>query len=250
MEEEIKRPPKICLSIDDGKEEDFKTLSLLNELGNLLKTKFALTIYLTAGHFDGPEKLKQYYSSYYDSCFTRDVEWRSVREKILKHYFEFSNVVVEIGCHSWQHFDLLSVHSLQVMANETEGAAKQLEQWIMDATGDKYKIQTYAPPYGKIPEHAVNTLCQMEIFKSIRLYQVQYEWQYKYSCMTYYPKFLTYMKRTCENFNFKDDVHFAGHSEDLFIYKYDVLKEMFAKFIEANYEFVTATDYHRKEVPF
>ena len=241
--------PMCCISIDDGSQDDLTMALHLVDVYSELSVWVPLTCYLSVGHLEDVEKLAQYYPDYFLN------EHRNPLENVL---FNYSSDMFEIGCHGWQHRDLLETLDESVFdywKKETIEAKKQLETWF------NQEVNSYSFPYGKAPYSLACMLDELNVFKSMRGYQLKYDWKvdsFHYPDILISEMFKLYKVISSEWSHglpqrCYPDIHIAGHSKEFVeLYKKDREKMMllFKALKVLGYKFVTASNYYYQEVPF
>ena len=247
--------PMCCISIDDGSQDDITMMEYLSDINAEVFNDFAsnsipITYYLSVGHLAEPKKLEQYYPG-----IIKQETFLLTQQALFNHYKDYG---AEIGCHGWQHRDLLETLDESVFdywKKETIEAKKQLETWF------NQEVNSYSFPYGKVPYSLACMLDELNVFKSMRGYQLRYDWKvdsFHYPDILISEMFKLYKVISSEWSHglpqrCYPDIHIAGHSKEFVeLYKKDREKMMllFKALKVLGYKFVTASNYYYQEVPF
>lgn len=239
--------PMFCMSVDDGSSSDFYLRTMLDIIGDKLSFNIPITFYLSVGHFDESNKIKQYYPILYESNYTVE------RINLSKQY---NNPLIEIGCHGWQHRNLkeigldfktgFKIWNMEII--ESKAALKSIFN---------REINSFSFPYGEIPEHLAGIIDEWHIYKSMRGYQLQNS--FKFPTLHYPDGLLSEFQDCCEYLDYIfllssghniPDIHLAGHATDLNRIPLQKLASLFDTLNKMGYKFVTVSDYYERSVPF
>jgi peptidoglycan/xylan/chitin deacetylase (PgdA/CDA1 family) len=207
----------ITFSFDDGRFEDFADQTILGALG------IPATFYLTVGHLENADKLKQYYNGL------------SLRD-VCDNYSRFP---FEVGCHGWQHLNLGYKQGIQAVVNETITAKLWLSRIF------NQQIDHYAFPYGIVSAENLNRIPKFAAggFKTLRMFQVKYE--YTNSAIVYPALISSVYKFYGKPLN--KHLHIAGHGSDLIRLCKDNqsgFTDWVARMINEGHEFVTVSKFY------